>query len=129
MHPREPGSHPTLLKQRGAFPTPTRPRVFGIARGETIEGVCAVETAVDAGAGSREALGHVLTHGNALLAMLTALSRAGSRGAHGARAEMRGDVWHPRRRGSLLPSLTLLFEEALAGLQSCRDAVRGWLRR
>ncbi len=51
--------------------------MFGIARGETIEAVCAVEIAVEAGAGSREALGRVLKHGNTLYAMLTALSRAG----------------------------------------------------
>lgn len=52
-------------------------RVFGIARGETIEAVCAVEIAVEAGAGSRDALARVLKHGNTLYAMLTALSRAG----------------------------------------------------
>ncbi len=51
-------------------------RVFGIARGETIEAVCSVEIAVESGAGSREALARVLEHGNALYAMLTALSRA-----------------------------------------------------
>ena len=51
-------------------------RVFGIARGETIEAVCSVEIAVESGAGSREALPRVLEHGNALYAMLTALSRA-----------------------------------------------------
>jgi hypothetical protein len=50
--------------------------MFGIARGEAVEAICAVEIAVESGAGSREALVRVLKHGNTLYAMLTALSRS-----------------------------------------------------
>ena len=63
-------------RPRKGVPFGLKARVFGIAPGEAIEVVCAVKIAVEAGAGSREALVRVLTHGNALYAMLTTLSRA-----------------------------------------------------
>lgn len=50
-------------------------RVFGIARGETVEAIATVEIAVHAGDARAEALPRVLDRGNALYAMLTALSR------------------------------------------------------
>ncbi len=52
-----------------------RARVFGIARGETVEAIAVTEIAVEAGQGSADALPRVLDRGNALYAMLTALSR------------------------------------------------------
>ena len=56
-------------------PFSLKARVFGIARGETVEAIAATEIAVEAGDASREALPRVLDRGNALYAMLTALSR------------------------------------------------------
>ena len=50
-------------------------RVFGIARGETVEAIASVEIAVHAGDANAAALGLVLDRGNALYAMLSALSR------------------------------------------------------
>ena len=50
-------------------------RVFGIARGETVEAIASVEIAVQAGDANADALALVLDRGNALYAMLTALSR------------------------------------------------------
>jgi four helix bundle protein len=51
-------------------------RVFGIARGETIEAICCVEIAVESGDADPAALPRFLERGSALYAMLTALSRA-----------------------------------------------------
>ena len=53
----------TLLRRAGRVSGGDKARVFGIARGETIEAVCSVEIAVESGAGSREALPRVLEHG------------------------------------------------------------------
>ncbi len=52
-----------------------RARVFGIARGETVEAIAVTEIATEAGQASADALPRVLDRGNALYAMLTALSR------------------------------------------------------
>ena len=50
-------------------------RVFGIARGEAVEAVAAVEIAVHAGDADEGALPPVLSYGREVYAMLSALSR------------------------------------------------------
>lgn len=50
-------------------------RVFGIARGETVEAIAAVEIAVHAGYAHERGLSAVMSHGREVYAMLTALAR------------------------------------------------------
>ncbi len=64
-----------IAEATGRVSRADKARVFGIARGETIEAIAACEIAAEAGDALASALPRVLDRGNALYAMLTALSR------------------------------------------------------
>ncbi len=64
-----------LAEATGRVSRADKARVFGIARGEVVEAIAITEIAVEAGDASAQALPRVLDRGNALYAMLTALSR------------------------------------------------------
>ncbi len=69
------GACRNLAEATGRVSRADKARVFGIARGETVEAIATTEIAVEAGDASPAALPRVLDRGNALYAMLTALSR------------------------------------------------------
>ncbi len=69
------GACRNIAEATGRVSRADQARVFGIARGEVVEAIATTEIAVESGDASRDALPRVLDRGNALYAMLTALSR------------------------------------------------------
>ena len=65
----------TTAEAAGRSSTADRKRVFGIARGEVVEAVAAVEVAVRGGAAQPTALPAVLEAGNRVYALLSGLLR------------------------------------------------------